>query len=117
MGVACHIASSIACDRVGLAVWLARSATVTATIAGARFRLDDPSWSYVGSERGKPLYVYAGFLQPAGLRTRLHVVVPGGQTTWSGANAPDPLVRFRIDYADGNIVLTQQRVWLNAGWG
>ncbi len=33
MGVSCHIPSSIACDRVGLAVWLRRPAIVTATIA------------------------------------------------------------------------------------
>lgn len=116
MGVACHIPSWIACDRVGLAVWLARPATVTATIAGMRLRLDDPYWSYVARQGGKPLYVYAGFLQRAGLISRLHVV-PAGQTTWSGAGAPCPVVRFRIDYAHGNVVTAQQHVGLNAGWG
>jgi hypothetical protein len=60
MGVACHIANSIACNRVGLAVWLARPATVTATIEGASCRLDDPTWSHATHEGGKPLYVYAG---------------------------------------------------------
>ncbi len=103
MGVSCHIANSIACDRVGLSVWLARPAIVTATIDGAPLRLDDPDWSYATSQGRKPLFVYAGFLQPAGISTRLHL--------------PDPLVRFRIDYGHGDVVTTQEHVWLNAGWG
>src|SRR5438270_737090 len=46
MGVACHVANSIACDRVGLAVWLRRPAiAVSASIAGAILKLDDPQWS------------------------------------------------------------------------
>jgi hypothetical protein len=40
MGVACPTPNSIACDRVGLSVWLARPAIVTATIAGEPLRLD-----------------------------------------------------------------------------
>lgn len=116
MGVSCHVANSIACDRVGLAVWLARPATVTATIAGAPLRLNDPSWSYVARRGEKPLYMYAGFLQPAGLTTRLHVV-PIATATWLGARAPTPLVRFRIDYGAGVVVITQQHLWLHAGWG
>ncbi len=116
MGVSCHIPDSIACDRVGLAVWLAQPATVTATIAGVPLRLNDPSWSYVAYQSGMPLYVYAGFLQPAGLVTRLHVAPIGG-TTWPGVNAPTPLVRFRVDYGRRNVVITQEHVQLHAGWG
>jgi hypothetical protein len=116
MGVACHVPNWIACDRVGLAVWLARPATITATIGGASFRLDDPNWSYATRTGEKPLYVYAGFLQPAGLTTRLHVARAGG-ATWLGADAPSPLVRFRIEYGDGRVVVVRQHVGLNAGWG
>lgn len=104
MGVSCHRPGSIACDRVGLAVWLARPAAVTATIEGAPLKLDDPYWSYATRQGRKPLYVYAGFLRPAGLGTRLHV-------------GSGPLVRFRIDYGRGHVVITQGNVWLNAGWG
>lgn len=118
MGVACHIANSIACDRVGLAVWLRRPATtVSATIAGASLKLNDPTWSYVAHDGRQTLYVYAGFLQPAGLTTRLHVTPESRTPVWLGNNAPSPLVRFRIDYGHGNIAITQEHVWLSAGWG
>jgi hypothetical protein len=118
MGVACHIPNSITCDRIGLAVWLRRPATVTATIAGARLTLNDPTWSYVAHSRRSTLYVYAGFLQPAGLTTRLGLLPDGlSLNSWYGGNAPSPLVRFRIDYGQGTIVATQERVYLSAGWG
>jgi hypothetical protein len=118
MGVACHIPNSITCDRVGLAVWLRRPARVTATIAGAPLKLDAPHWSYSVRDGNQMLYVYAGFLQPARLTTRLHTVPESKSTnSWFGANAPSPLVRFRIDYGHGDIAITQQHVWLSAGWG
>jgi hypothetical protein len=110
------MSNSIACDRVGLSVWLARPATVTATIAGSPLRLDNPNWSYVSHQGDRPLYVYAGFLQPAGITSRLHVA-PTGRSTWFGADAPAPLVHFRIDYGHGEIVMTQEHVLLEAGWG
>ncbi len=116
MGVSCHTPNSIACDRIGLTVWLARPANVTATIAGAPLSLNDPTWSYVAYQSGIPLYVYAGFLHPAGLMTRLRVVPIGG-TTWLGGNAPSPLVRFRVDYGRGDVVISQEHVSLHAGWG
>lgn len=77
MGVSCRTPSSTACGRVGLAVWLARRATVTATIDGASFTVDDPTRSLHPRQGSRPLYTYAGFLQPAGMTTR------------------DSLVRFR----------------------
>ena len=118
MGVACHIPNSIACDRVGLSVWLRRPAIVTARIAGAPLTLNDPTWSYVAHSRRRTLYVYAGFLQRAGLTTRLGVLPDGlSMNTWYGSNAPSPLVRFRVDYGHGNIVATQERVYLSTGWG
>jgi hypothetical protein len=49
MGVSCGVANSIACDRIGLTVWLRRPArAVTAMIAGSAFRLDNPTWSDPG---------------------------------------------------------------------
>ncbi|MHB1567890.1 MAG: hypothetical protein ACYCXW_04720 [Solirubrobacteraceae bacterium] len=117
MGVSCHIPSSIACDRVGLAVWLRRPAVVSATIAGAPLTLNAPHWSYSVRDGRHMLYVYAGFLQPAGLTTRLHVIPESTTPTWLGGNAPSPLVRFWIDYGHGNVIVTQEHVWLYAGWG
>jgi len=118
MGVACHIPNSITCDRVGLAVWLRRPATVTATIAAATpIRLDAPHWTYFVRDHGQDLYVYAGFLQPAHI-TRLGLVPESKWTSsWFGTNAPSPFVRFRVDYGRGNIVTTQEHVFLSAGWG
>jgi hypothetical protein len=117
MGVACDIPSSIACDRVGLAVWLRRPAIVTATIAGAPLKLNDRAWSWVAHDSRGVLYVYSGFLQPAGLTTRLRVIPEANTSTWIGSNAPSPLVRFWIDYGPGDNVVTQQHVSLMAGWG
>ena len=116
MGVSCHKPNSIACDRIGLTVWLARPATVTARISAAPLRLNDPTWSYVAYQGGIPLYVYAGFFHLAGLVTRLHVV-PVGAATWLGANPPSPLVRFRVDYGRGDVVISREHVSLHAGWG
>jgi hypothetical protein len=116
MGVACHVANSVACDRVGLAVWLRRPAiAVSATIAGAPLKLNDPHWS--GPIRDGRRTMFAGFLQPAGLTTRLHVIPESKTPVWLGNNAPTPLVRFRIDNGHGQIVVTQTNVWLSAGWG
>lgn len=117
MGVSCPSSNSIACDRVGLAVWLRRPAIVTATIAGAPLKLNTPHWSYVTHDNSGPLYVYAGFLQPAGLTTRLHVTPESKTQTWLGTNAPSPSVWFRIDYGHGDIVITHENVFLEAGWG
>jgi hypothetical protein len=116
MGVSCHVPNSIACDRVGLSVWLARPASVTATIAGLGLRLNDPTWSHVARQAGRPLYVYAGFLRPAGITRRLHVIGTR-RNGWLGEDAPSPLVRFRIDYGHGDVVAAQERVLLHAGWG
>jgi hypothetical protein len=120
MGVACGIPNSIACDRLGLSVWLPRRATVTATIAGGPpIRLDDPHWSYFVRYHGRAIYVYAGFLQPAGLPTRFHITPKPNTQTWTGStsNAPSPLVRFRIDYGLADTVFTQTHVTLRPGWG
>lgn len=120
MGVACGVPSSIACDRLGLAVSLARRATVTATIAGSPpITLDAPRWTYFVRYHGRAIYVYAGFLQPAGLTTRFHIIPKRNTQAWNGSSsaAPSPLVKFRIDYGLGDIVFTQAHVLLRPGWG
>jgi hypothetical protein len=72
MGVSCPVANSIACNRVGLAVWLKRPAvSVTATIAGGSFALD-----YRGdleSSSHRPRLEFAGFLTRAGIMSRVDV--------------------------------------------
>jgi hypothetical protein len=116
MGVACHVPNWTGCDRVGLAVWLRGPATVTASLAGKTITLNDPTWSYV-ARRGQ-LYVYAGFLRPARPTSSLGAFLGSkANNSWLGANAPSPLVRFRIEYRTGGVVSTQEHVFLSAGWG
>ena len=123
LGVSCGIPNSIACDRVGLSVWLRRPAVaVRATIAGAPVKLDDRQWS--GPRRHGRRTLFAGFLQPAGIISRLHVTPdPGSPTTWEANTAvpavlpPPEIVRLRIDYGRGRVVVTQTGVELHAGWG
>jgi hypothetical protein len=68
MAVACHIPNSIACDRVGLAVWLRHPAlSISATIAGAPLQLNNPDWS--GPARHGRRRMFAGFLHPAWIGT------------------------------------------------
>jgi hypothetical protein len=123
MGVSCGIPNSIACNRVGLTVWLRHPAiSVSATIAGAPLKLDNREWS--GPSRQGRRTRFAGFLQPAGITGRLHVKPdPGSPTTW-GANTrviaaipSPPMVRFRINYGQRRTVVTQTSVFLHQGWG
>jgi hypothetical protein len=122
MGIACGAANWAGCDRVGLEVDVAAPAIITATFGGHQLRLDDPHWSHVARPSPQPgsslqpLYVYAGFLQTTGLIRRLHVD-PRANGRWFGQHAPSPLVHFRIAYASGQVVKTQQRVPLRPGWG
>ncbi len=128
MGVACPQPNAIACDRVGLAIWLKRPAiSVNATIAGQPLKLD-----WFGEETRiashKPRTAFDGYLQPAGLTTRLHVKPTEGPSIdpvcgcqvgpiWYGANAPDPIVQLQIEYPNHTRVVTQLHVGLAAGWG
>jgi hypothetical protein len=130
MGVSCQLPNSIACDRIGLSVWLRRPAlAVTATIAGASLKLNDPNWSGTARVGRRPAFVFAGFLQPAGIISRLRLTPDPGGKTWmahpdsstssmtGAAPAPAPRVQVRIDYGHGRIVLTELNVALSPGWG
>lgn len=119
MGVTCPIANSIACDRIGLAIWLRHPAAhVTATIAGQPLVLD-----WFGEVRRvgpvPPRFALDGYLRPAHITTLLGVR-PSAQGMWFGdvrSPWPSPLVRFWIRYANDQRVTTELRVPLNTGWG
>jgi hypothetical protein len=117
MGVSCPIANSLACDRIGLAVWVSRPAIVTATVAGLALSLDDPTWSIVDQTGSRAVYRYAGFLQPAELTTRMHVIPDSRPSMWFGRHTTSPTVWFRIDFGHGDVVITHEDVPLEAGWG
>ena len=115
MGVSCRAPNSIACDRVGLTIWLRQPArAITAAIEGRTFRLDNPAWS--GPPRHGQRTVFAGFLQPAGITTRLGVTTQQG-THWDGSNGPDPLVALTITRSGQPATQAWVNVHLMAGWG
>ena len=111
MGVSCRRPNSIACDRVGLAVWLReRADAVSAEIDGRRFRLDDPEWN------GRPMS-FVGYLRPAGLRDgELRVPIPADHTRWLGYGDVSARVRLWIT-GGGRVRVTELDVPLRAGWG
>jgi hypothetical protein len=134
LGVSCPVANSIACNRVGLAVWLKRPAlSVTATIAGASFALDYRGDLESASQR--PRLAFDGFLERAGIMSRMHVepvegsvvvrrhghwVVVNRHRMWYGEYrrvAPGATVRLVIRDRSGRTVVTHVRVGLSTGWG
>jgi len=132
MGVSCPQPNAISCDRVGLAIWLKRPAiSVAATIAGQPLELD-----WFGEEprfaSATPRTEFDGYLQPAGLTTRLHVKPTGGPSVdpacgcrigpiWISSGRekshPEPLVRLEIRYPNHTRAVTQLHVYLGDGWG
>jgi hypothetical protein len=113
MRVACPRASATRCDRVGLAVWLKRPAReVSAMIAGRPLRLASPA----GIGPSGDGVMYTGYLEPAGIRSRLHVTPSSGERYW-GIEPPSPGVMLRITELDGSVDRTRLQVWLMAGQG
>jgi hypothetical protein len=120
LGVACHAANSVACERVGLAVWLRRPAiAVSAAIGAHTFPLD-----LHGEQRGpvgRASTEWAGFLHAASLFSGSLTVYPH-EGFWAGNNGRHPeaqtTVRFLVHYADGQEVqVTAPNVSLRAGYG
>jgi hypothetical protein len=118
LGVACPGANSIACDRVGLAVWLVKPASrVTASVAGLPVPMRIPPGfrptPYLGPRGG----YWEGFLQPAGLRDgALRVRPDAGRLTWYGRPPLSASVRITAHYRDGSAT-TIVRAQLRPGWG
>lgn len=117
MGVSCPEANTYACDRVGLAVWLAEPAvSVNAAIEGRALALDDPEWSGAAREDGRRMF--AGFLQPAGLVDGpLALTDDDGPGRWIGREPVSATVDLEIVRAGGQVEQTQRDVRLSAGWG
>jgi hypothetical protein len=121
MGVACPAPNSLACDRLGLAVWLRRPAnSVDATVSGWPMKLnwwgDRPPGSRPAPS--SPRTAFDGFLQPAGLVGHLGVRPDAGPADWLGSGAlAAPVVVLRVAYADGTTALTRLAVPLATGWG
>jgi hypothetical protein len=118
LGVSCRRANSIACDRVGLAIWTRSSVrAVRATIAGRSFDLtDDPR--FVGPHQRAQPHMFIGFLHHAGLRHgALAVRVENGRNRWTGKHPVHATMRLVITLADRSRMATSANVRLSPGWG
>ena len=112
IGVACPRANSIACDRVGLALWLGVPARrVSATIDGRALVLH-PSRA---RNRQAP---WIGYLQPAGLLDgELKITPDRGRDYWAGRHPKSARLVVRVTRPDGRRAVTRLNVALVAGWG
>jgi hypothetical protein len=119
MGVACELPNSIACDRVGIAVWTRRPARgVVAVVGGRSVALDDREWSRP-TRRGLRR-MFAGFLKPAGMLGRGPLAVAAEDRrldAYTGRNLVSAPVRLVVTRADGSRVRTSVRAQLSPGWG
>jgi hypothetical protein len=117
LGVWCTPANDIACDRVGITVWLRKPAIrVVAKVWGRRVVLDDPTWS--GPLRNGRRTRFAGFLHPAGLTTGPHAIATKGRTTrWLGDPPVTVPVSILVYTEQGSAASAAMRVRLHPGWG
>ena len=120
MGVACLKANSIACDRVGLAVWTKDPVDrVAASIGGRSFTLRFEGCCGPQEPSTRPRQQFMGFLHHAGLRGPgpLAVQVENGRNRFTGLHPVTTPVHITVTYADGSRQATT--VWLDlaAGWG
>ncbi len=113
VGVSCPQPNSIACDRVGLAVWMrAPAAGVTAEIDGRPLRL------HAGGLGGQGPTYWEGYLQPAGpLAGPLKIGPDDGGTWWAGQAPKNARVLLRISRPGGAIDTTRLSVNVSPGWG
>jgi|tagenome__1003787_1003787.scaffolds.fasta_scaffold20344131_2 hypothetical protein len=130
IGVSCRTPNSIACDRVGLAIWLRRPvARLTATInsrtvamglpcGSARYRETCSSYCrHVARDQPCGTY-FEGFLRPAGLLDGpLRVKPDRGRYYWIGKHDTVGTVRLLATYRDGETATVTKRVRVSAGWG
>lgn len=116
MGVRCAVANSIACDEVGLAIWLRRSAySVTASINGRPLAMNRFGDQLISA--ATPRTEFDGYLRPAGIVSSMHVRPRPGTSTWLGDPTPFASVWLLINYGHGHPVSTHLQVPLMAGWG
>ena len=121
-GVRCARPNSIACDRIGLAVWLVRPAVrLTASISGKRIRMMIPARVRAqasGYYCARRCY-FEGALRPAGMLAPgpLHVTPDAGRFFWAGRHPRPLLVHLAAFYRDGTSAATAVRTWLHPGWG
>jgi hypothetical protein len=121
-GVRCPGPNSIACDRIGLAVWLVKPAVrLTATVAGKPIRMAIPSrvrHDPGGYYCARSCY-FEGAVHPAGLLKPglLHIRPDTGKYYWEGRHPRTLRVRLVAFYRNGTSASTTIRILLHPGWG
>jgi hypothetical protein len=111
LGVSCPVASSIACDRVGVGVNLRRAATlVVVQVAGRLVTLSPPTDPHND--------LWLGYLDNAGLKHGpLDVHLPAGVKSCSGSPEVDAPVRVTALFPDGHSGTRAGTVLLHPGFG
>lgn len=106
-GVACRTPNRIACDRIGVAVWLRRGAftRVIATVGERPIAL----------HRGRD-GLWSGYLANAGLRDG-PLRVPARDGRWIGFDPPTVHTVLDATRSDGSRATTGVATPLRAGWG
>ncbi len=117
MGVACPEANSIACDRIGIAVWLdSEPQRLVASVGGRSVALRD-AHIRCGAESSCPR-LYQAMLQPAGLLDGALKVTPDeGRYRWLGRHPVAGTLTVTATYRDGSRAVATRRVPLAPGWG
>ena len=117
MGVACPEPNSVACDRVGIAVWLdSEPQRLVASVGGRSVTLRD-AHIRCGDDRACPR-LYQGELQPAGLLDGALKVTPDeGRHRWFGRHPVTGTLTVTATYRDGSRAAATRRVPLSPGWG
>jgi hypothetical protein len=111
LGVACGVANSIACDRVGVGVNVAAAALVMVEVAGRFVTLSPPSDSPND-------HLWRGYLYEAGLRRwALDVHIPRHATHWFGTPDVQPPVTVDVFFQDGTVGTLTARGFLHPGFG
>ena len=113
LGVACPQPNSLACDRIGVGVWLERPAVgVRVAIAGRAVSL------HAGGFGGRAPKYWEGYPQPAGLLAGPLKVTPDrGRYFWAGSHAKYARLVITVYRTRQPAVTTTRIVQLGPGWG
>jgi hypothetical protein len=122
IGVACHTANSIACDRVGIAVWMSTTpalpAQLVATIGDTSVELHDRTDAAYCASKPPCSHFYTAYLDHAGLLNGALEVRPDeGRYRWYGRHPVTAAMRITAITANGARAVTTRRVELAPGWG
>ena len=122
LGVACSTANSIACDRVGVAVWLSKpAARLTVTVAGRPIVMRAATTTCTPRQTRRRIRCgtdFVGYLHPAGL---LHgprrINTHGNNDYWASSEVAWAPVKITAHYPNGSSATVTVRPTLNPGWG